>query len=73
MSERFITVWRKVVQLFKPSKPVEIDERPAHVIDAERHPDQYFSCSGCGSGPWHISWWPESRNKRLGGCCSGAD
>jgi hypothetical protein len=41
-------------------------------------PADYFRCEGCGSGPWHKTWWhPDDGDKDcpgpLGGCCSGAD
>jgi hypothetical protein len=67
---------------FNPSR-VE----PDYVKDARRNPQDYFRCSGCGSGPWHKSWarielGPTFTGKMmeyampkkpLGGCCSGAD
>jgi hypothetical protein len=64
--------------------PSRCDE-PDYVKDARRNPQNYFTCTGCGSGPWHKSWarielgllaekmeyaMPDNP---LGGCCSGAD
>ncbi len=68
-----MSLWQRI---FPPK-----DNRPAHVIDAERHPENYFDCTVCGSGPWHNSWaWRDygggvrdMPKRPLGGCCSGAD
>lgn len=44
---------------------------------APRH--ETFTCQGCGSGPWDISWDPHEQpvmgriGGRFGPCCSGAD
>lgn len=60
-------------------------EEPDYVKDARRNPQNYFTCTGCGSGPWHNSWAARHTvpfsgkpdfympKKPLGGCCSGAD
>jgi len=34
--------------------------------DAERVPEEYFTCWLCGSGPWHVTWGAACPN------CSGA-
>lgn len=73
-----MSVWQRIWLLFH-------DSRPPHVIDAERHPENYFTCS-CGDGPWHKTWaspqaWERAEIRRaqgkpmrlLGACCSGAD
>ena len=52
---------------------------PRRRAEADRH----FTCAGCGSGPWHVSWDPDDAplmvkpngmpGRKLGPCCSGAD
>lgn len=68
---------------FHPSRKTE----PDYVEDARRNPQNYFTCAGCGSRPWHKSWARielgrsftaqkmqyAMPTKPLGGCCSGAD
>lgn len=57
------------------------DERPDHIIDAEKNPRDYFTCCLCGDGPWHKAWatetsWESHQHHGvglLGACCSGAD